>query len=94
VAAEVSVRELRQNLSVYLRRVQAGEALRVTARGPRGRPVAMLTPLPEAGLWERMVAEGRIQPAAQDEGELPPPVAGPEGRRIGEALDELREDSV
>ncbi len=91
MAAEVGVRELRQNLSVYLRRGRAGEALRVTARG---RPVAMLTPLPEAGLWARMVAEGRIQPAAQDEGELPPPVAGPEGRRIGEALDELREDSV
>lgn len=29
----VGVRELRQNLSVYLRKVQAGESLAVTKRG-------------------------------------------------------------
>ena len=39
----VGVRELRQNLSVYLRRVEAGESLPVT---DRGRPVALLGPLP------------------------------------------------
>jgi prevent-host-death family protein len=91
VAADVSVRELRQNLSVYLRRVERGEALRVTTRG---RPVAMLTPLPEAGLWERMVAEGRIQPAPDADRALPPPLAAAGGRPMSEVLDELREDSV
>ncbi len=40
----VGVRELRQNLSVYLRRVEAGEKLRVT---DRGRIVAALVPLRE-----------------------------------------------
>ena len=36
------MRELRQNLSVYLRRVERGETLCVTSRG---RPVAVLGPL-------------------------------------------------
>ncbi len=40
----VGVRELRQNLSVYLRRVTENqEVLEVT---DRGQPVALLTPLP------------------------------------------------
>jgi prevent-host-death family protein len=91
VAADVSVRELRQNLSVYLRRVQDGEALRVTARG---RPVAMLTPLPEAGLWERLVAEGRIQPPARAPHDLPPPVDAPGRPSLSEILDEVREDRI
>ena len=38
----VGVRELRQNLSVYLRRVRRGEALEVT---DRGQPVAVLQPI-------------------------------------------------
>jgi len=50
------VRELRQNLSVYLERVVAGETLRVT---DRGRPVALLVPLPgPTGVAERLVASG------------------------------------
>ena len=40
---QVGVRELRQNLSVYLRRVEAGETLEVTEHG---HSVARLTPLP------------------------------------------------
>jgi len=56
----VGVRELRQNLSVYLRRVAAGEALEVT---DRGRAVAMLVPLrkPSTAV-ERLVASGRATP--------------------------------
>jgi prevent-host-death family protein len=42
----VGVRELRQNLSVYLRRVRAGQRLEVTERG---RPVARLEPIIEPG---------------------------------------------
>lgn len=56
-ASVVGVRELRQNLSVYMRRVQAGEALEVT---DRGRPVAMLVPLSKPStVVERLVASGR-----------------------------------
>ena len=54
----VGVAELRQNLSVYLRRVEKGERLLVT---DRNRPVAELGPPPtdESGL-DRLIAEGRI----------------------------------
>lgn len=41
MAGDVGVRELRQNLSKYLERVKAGEALVVTERG---REVARLVP--------------------------------------------------
>jgi prevent-host-death family protein len=55
----VGIRELRQNLSAVLKRVKAGERLVVTERG---RPVALLGPVPEDPL-ERAIAEGRIIPA-------------------------------
>ena len=42
----VGVAELRQNLSRYLRRVEAGERLLVT---DRNRPVAELGPAPSTG---------------------------------------------
>ena len=47
--ATVGVRELRQRASELLRRVEAGETIEVT---DRGRPVAVLAPLPErATAW-------------------------------------------
>ena len=60
MSESVGVRELRQNLSVYLRRVKAGERLVVTERNL---PVAELVPL-DADLdpIERMIAEGRLLP--------------------------------
>jgi prevent-host-death family protein len=84
----VGVRELRQNLSVYLGRVVRGESLVVT---DRGRPVAQLGPLPErASPLDRLRAEGRVRPARGDLAELgmPPPV--PARGSISEALAEER----
>ena len=53
----VGVRELRQNLSVYLERVVAGERFDVT---DRGQVVAMLVPsAPAATLLDRLIADGR-----------------------------------
>ncbi|MCC6222850.1 MAG: type II toxin-antitoxin system prevent-host-death family antitoxin [Thermoleophilia bacterium] len=49
MAIAVGVRELRQNLSRYLDRVKAGEALIVTEHG---REVARLVPSPRAGYSE------------------------------------------
>ena len=57
---EVSVRELRQNLSVYLRRVREGETLAVLSRGER---VAVLAPVAGASRLDRLVAEGLVTPA-------------------------------
>ena len=48
MANEVSVRELRNHMADVLRRVEAGERLRVTVDR---RPVAELTPLPARATW-------------------------------------------
>jgi prevent-host-death family protein len=56
--ARVGVRELRQNLSVYLDRVKLGESLAVTERG---QVVAVLRPVSVAEtIVERLVADGRV----------------------------------
>ena len=58
---DVGVRELKQHLSEYLDRAQRGELVRVT---DRGRPKALLGPLPGLARIEEGVAEGWITPAA------------------------------
>jgi prevent-host-death family protein len=61
---QVGVRELRQNLSVHLRRVLRGETLEVT---DHGQPVAILAPLPKRqSVLDRLQAEGRLIPATGD----------------------------
>ena len=86
----VGVRELRQNLSVYLDRVKAGETLEVTEHG---RPVARLTPnVPRRlSLIDQMIADGRITPAKGDRKHLPPPPNIP-GRPLSEILQEMRDE--
>lgn len=72
------MREIRQNLSVFLRRVRRGETFTVTDHGA---PVALLTPLP-SGSDDRLadlVALGRVLPASRRGGALPAPVAAPAG---------------
>lgn len=89
----VGVRELRQNLSVYLRRVEAGETLEVTLRD---RVVAILAPLPEASTpLGRLVASGRARAPDGDLLELGRPVGGPVSSRfLSEALAQEREDRL
>jgi prevent-host-death family protein len=90
---EVGVRHLRQNLSVYLRRVQAGEELTVTERGV---PVARLAPLrPVTSPLQQMIDAGlvRMPKGRLDFSELPRLPAIP-GFSISQALEEQREDSV
>ena len=53
VASEAGIRDLRDHLSRYLERVQAGEQFTVT---DRGRPIAV----DEPGAFERLVAEGLV----------------------------------
>jgi prevent-host-death family protein len=48
MAGDVSVRELRNHTAEVLRRVEAGERLRVTVDR---RPVAELAPLPSRDVW-------------------------------------------
>lgn len=84
----VGVRELRQNLSVYLDRVKAGEILEVTEHG---HAVALFTPLPgPATTLEQLIAAGRATAAAGDLLALGRPIGKRPGRRASQALDELR----
>ena len=88
----VGVRELRQNISVYLRRVRKGETLEVTERG---QAVARLTPLPEhLDVRGRLIAEGKLISRLTDSRDLPDPVDDPELRPTSDVLDELREDRI
>jgi len=90
--SQVGVRELRQNLSVYLRRVRAGETLEVTEHGV---PVAQLAPLPprRVSVLDRLVAEGRAE--AGKGGNLadlgPPPEIG-SGPTLSEVLLRMRDE--
>jgi prevent-host-death family protein len=85
----VGIRELRQNLSVYVRRVLAGETLEVTEFG---RPVARLTPLPRTDdPIARLEAEGRLAQRSQgDLLDLGPPLALSLDRPLSEVLEEMR----
>ena len=86
----VNVRDLRQNLSVHLRLVKAGRTIRVLERG---RPVALLSPLPgQAGALERLVAEGRVVPARLSLAELPAPARVRGSASASEALRRLRDE--
>jgi prevent-host-death family protein len=90
--ARVGVRELRQNLSVYLRRTLAGETLEVT---DRGQPVALLAPLPErADAIARLAAEGRVTPATRRLEDLGPPLQIELEHPLSELLEESREDRI
>jgi prevent-host-death family protein len=81
---EVGVRELKASLSEYLRRVGRGERLRVTVRG---RHVADIVPAGEgqaADGWRRLIAEGRVTPAA-----APLPVRAPRPVRAKGSITDL-----
>ena len=83
----VGIAELRQNLSLCLRRVANGERLLVT---DRNRPVAELGPAPSTGgALDRLIAEGRV--ARPTRRGLPPPLRT-EGdpRALSRALDDIR----
>ena len=71
----IGVRELRQNASKYLKRVEAGETIEIS---DRGRPVARMVPITLTG-WDRLVAEGRVRLADGDLLELGPPLPLPPG---------------
>jgi prevent-host-death family protein len=84
----VGVRELRQNLSVYLRRVAAGERFIVTERRE---PVAVLGPPPTGDdPWEKLLAEGHLSPPSQDLLEAEAPVELPDAYGGTHALLEQR----
>ena len=72
----VGVRELRQRASELLRRVERGESIEIT---DRGRPVALLGPLPAGSPLERLRESGEVELATGDLEDLPEPMALPRG---------------
>jgi len=85
----VGVRELRQRASELLRLVERGETIEVT---DRGRPVALLTPLPGGGPLERLRATGEIDAATADLGDLPAPLRSRATELPSQVLARLRHD--
>lgn len=86
----VNVRELRQNLSVYLRRVEAGETLSVMRRGER---VALLAPPPERrDAIDWLVADRGATRPIGDLPDVEPLEPLPGERSWSEVLEEDRED--
>lgn len=86
----VGVRDLRQRASELLRLVEAGETIEVT---DRGRPVAVLAPLPDQGKLEQLRATGDVTAAASSIDDLPEPLVLPEHRlTASQVLGRLRRD--
>ena len=86
---QVGIRELRQNLSVHLRRVKRGESLEVTEHG---HPVAVLVPLPDpASTRGRLLASGKLKRASSTLAAVgPPPSSLASSASVSEALAEGR----
>jgi prevent-host-death family protein len=85
----VGIRELRQRASELLRLVEQGETIEVT---DRGRPVALLTPLPQGSALDRLRAAGEVEQATLDLDDLPPPLKLRGELPPSEVLARLRRD--
>ena len=86
----MGVRELRQNLSVYLVRVKRGETMTVTEHG---RAVAELRPLPGEDRVQQLVAEGWVAAARRSAADLPRPMRPRLARPVSALLQALRDES-
>ena len=86
----VGVRELRQRASELLRMVERGETIEIT---DRGRPVALLGPIPQGSILEQLRAGGNVESATGDINDLPPPLELLPGAELpSEVLARLRHD--
>lgn len=86
----VGVRELRQQASRLLARVAVGESFEVT---DRGRPVALLIPVPEQEGLDALLAARRARLGERHIRELGPPRPLPAGAPPpSEVLERLRAD--
>jgi len=86
----IGIRELRQRASDYVRLAERGEQIEIT---DRGRPVALLVPVPQGSTRERLIAEGRLKVGGGDPLRLGPPPPTPPGEpTLSEVLEELRRD--
>lgn len=68
---ELGIRELRDGLSRHLARVRTGQTITVT---DHGRAVARIIPVQVPSTFERLVADGVIEPARSQRRSMPKPV--------------------
>jgi prevent-host-death family protein len=80
---QVGIRQLKQNASAVIDRVRHGESVEVTERG---KPIALIVPLPRAGALARLLAEGRAKPAEGSLADLPTPRRPKPGRPLPSAV--------
>lgn len=86
----IGIRELRQRASEVLREVERGATFEVT---DRGRPVAVLGPVPDLEPLEKLRAAGDVTTATRSLEDLSPPPRLPSGSRSASAvLAHLRAD--
>lgn len=86
----VGIRELRQRASQLLRQVERGESIEIT---DRGRPMALLSPLPTGSPYEQLLAEGEIDRATGELDDLPEPLPlSPGQESASSVLARLRAD--
>jgi len=82
---EVGIRALKQNASAVVAQAAAGETITIT---DRGRPVALITPIPETRL-EAKIKRGEARPGRARLEDLPAPETGPS---LSDALAAMRDD--
>lgn len=86
----MGVRELRQRASELLRLVETGETIEIT---DRGRPVAILAPLPAGGALARLRAAGDVERTDPESDDFPDPLTLPAGQELPSVtLARLRRD--
>lgn len=83
------MRDLKAHLSAVLDRAAAGETITVTERG---RPKAVLGPVPGRGRIDRGIAEGWVNPGTG--GRLDPVTPAAARRSVAEVLADDRSDSA
>jgi prevent-host-death family protein len=79
----VGVRELRQQASDLLRRVSRGETIEIT---DHGRPVAVLSPIPSGGAFDRLRAAGEVEVASAELDDLAEPLVPSKGAELPSAV--------
>jgi antitoxin (DNA-binding transcriptional repressor) of toxin-antitoxin stability system len=87
----VGVRELRQNLSVYLDRVKDGESLEVTERGKVVARLSQSRGAPSS--YEQMLEDGRISRASGTLADLGVPSQG-SGKLLSDLIREQRDEDA
>jgi prevent-host-death family protein len=85
---EEGIRALKQNASQVVARVAAGEIVTIT---DRGRPVALLAPIP-AGRLDTLLAAGRARPAKGRLVDLPVPPDRDDRPSLSQRLSEMRDE--